>query len=73
MNFCLQGYGEERYENVNLQREVVKQFEALADSTWHFVDASASQEIVHDRIREIADDVVQGCLDGKKPLRRLWL
>ena len=67
------GYGEERYENVELQRAVVNKFKSLADSTWFSVDATQDSDAVFAVIRDKADDVIQHCLDGNIPLKKLWL
>ncbi|BDA50650.1 Thymidylate kinase [Coccomyxa sp. Obi] len=65
------GYGNERYEKEEMQREVAKQFQLLADDRWHTVDAAQTIERVEAEVRKIAEDAV-ACCSGGVPLRVLW-
>lgn len=66
------GYGSERYEKEEMQKEVAAKFEDLRDATWHIVDAGRSIEEVESDVRRIADAAVQSCQQGR-PLQFLWL
>ncbi|KAK9917300.1 hypothetical protein WJX75_002930 [Coccomyxa subellipsoidea] len=65
------GYGNERYEKEEMQKEVARQFSLLADDTWHTVDAAQSIEDVEIQVRDIADSAVAACSEGPA-LRLLW-
>ncbi|EIE20471.1 hypothetical protein COCSUDRAFT_48524 [Coccomyxa subellipsoidea C-169] len=65
------GYGKERYEKEEMQKEVSRQFALLADDTWHTVDAAQSVKAVESQVQEIAEGAVASCSKGP-PLRLLW-
>lgn len=62
------GFGEERYEKVELQQKVKAQFDAMRDATWCTVDADQSMEAVQVAVAAHAATVVEACHAGK-PLR----
>lgn len=67
---CREGYGEERYEQVALQKKVGGEFNELKDTRFHFIDGARDIATVHGEIQAIAADVVQRC--KSMPLDLLW-
>ncbi|KAK9826824.1 hypothetical protein WJX81_004382 [Elliptochloris bilobata] len=65
------GFGGERYEREELQREVARQFMAMRDGAWHVLDASQSEGALHTQVRNIAEDVVDRCRAGPR-VGTLW-
>ncbi|XP_017774811.1 PREDICTED: thymidylate kinase [Nicrophorus vespilloides] len=57
------GFGDERYENDDMQSKVLNIFHQLADNTWEVVDASPSIDEVHktllDKIIKVREDVAE--------------
>ncbi len=47
------GFGEERYETVELQKMVAQQFRELSDGSWHIVDARQTVEDIHSQVGTI--------------------
>lgn len=62
------GFGEERYEKVELQQKVKEKFDAMRDETWHTVDANQPMDAVQAAVATHAATVVEACRAGK-PLR----
>ncbi|XP_057820684.2 thymidylate kinase isoform X2 [Cryptomeria japonica] len=60
------GYGGERYEKLNFQKEVAKLFKALQDSNWQVVDASLPIEDVHNILKELVQKSITDCQRGKE-------
>lgn len=52
-----QGFGDERYETVQLQRRVIAEFDALQTHAWKVVDASGDPRAVHARVLEALQDL----------------
>jgi thymidylate kinase len=67
---CREGYGQERYEQVALQKLVRDEFEKLRDARFHFIDGARDIDVVHADIKEIATEVVRLC--QQTPLELLW-
>ncbi|GFQ04557.1 thymidylate kinase [Phtheirospermum japonicum] len=65
------GYGGERYEKLEFQKTVAQSYKALSDSTWKIVDATLSIEDVEKQLRQIVNECVQMCQNGK-PFSQLW-
>ncbi len=71
-------YGEERYENIELQLKVRKQFmtlkaedEAAGQIPWFVIDARKTIEEIHSEIRDITQRTIQEV--GDKPISRMWM
>jgi thymidylate kinase len=67
---CREGYGQERYEQVALQKLVRNEFEKLRDARFHFIDGARDIDVVHADIKAIASEVVR--LRQLTPLELLW-
>ncbi|KAL8161333.1 hypothetical protein V2J09_012822 [Rumex salicifolius] len=65
------GYGGERYEHLDFQKNVAEKYKLLRDPTWKIIDASMSADEVHDQIRNLALECVTECQKGKS-LSQLW-
>lgn len=65
-------YGLERYEKLEFQTEVGKNYQILRDSTWKVVDASLSVDAIEKEVRDLATNSITSCQEGKS-LRNLWL
>ena len=65
------GYGAERYEKLDFQVEVAKQYRLLQDPTWQNIDASKTIAEVQEMIREASLKVISECKNGKE-LKHLW-
>ena len=44
------GYGEERYEKAEFQRQVSSNFDNLKGSNWVVIDADQPIDIIHDQV-----------------------
>ncbi|KAJ6831173.1 thymidylate kinase [Iris pallida] len=66
------GYGTERYEQLEFQKEVAKHYNLLRDPTWEVVDGSLPLEAVEEQIRRLTMETIVTCQKGK-PLANLWL
>ncbi|CAG0916959.1 unnamed protein product [Notodromas monacha] len=63
---------EERYEQIEIQRKVMKNLEALSDPTyWKTVSADKSVEGLNDEIYSIVTDTLKKCRNTDIP--RLWV
>ena len=65
------GFGGERYEKTEFQREVVKNYELLRRDAWKCLDASRTIEDLHADALKIAMGAVEECRTGK-PIGTLW-
>ena len=65
------GFGEERYETTELQKNVRANFEALTEDWWTTVDATGSVEEVAATCERVARDAVDRCRGGAA-FARLW-
>jgi dTMP kinase len=65
------GFGEERYETTELQKNVRANFEALTEDWWTTVDATGSVEEVAATCERVAKDAVDRCRGGAA-FARLW-
>eukprot|EP00241_Pyramimonas_parkeae_P010812 CAMPEP_0114248746 /NCGR_PEP_ID=MMETSP0058-20121206/13747_1 /TAXON_ID=36894 /ORGANISM="Pyramimonas parkeae, CCMP726" /LENGTH=228 /DNA_ID=CAMNT_0001362193 /DNA_START=79 /DNA_END=765 /DNA_ORIENTATION=+ len=59
------GFGEERYEKVDLQKKVAAQFEAMKSDNWQIVDATQSMETVQKEVQTITKAVIEKCALGQ--------
>ncbi|GKA66406.1 thymidylate kinase isoform X1 [Tanacetum coccineum] len=66
------GYGGERYEQLEFQKNVSQYYKMLSDASWKTVDASQPMEDVEKQLKEIVLDCVVSCQKGK-PVSELWL
>jgi dTMP kinase len=64
------GFGEERYETIDMQRRVNEMFSVLQDDTWSVVRANQEIDAVHSEVKGIAWDAIRKC--QKSPLLTLW-
>ena len=58
------GFGDERYETVSVQRRIIVEFDALQTPTWKVVDALGDIETVHGRVLEALRDLNPGGVFG---------
>jgi dTMP kinase len=65
------GYGEERYETTEMQRNVREVFSDLREDWWSIVDADRSIEQVQVDVEKIAREAVERCKNGLT-LEYLW-
>lgn len=66
------GYGEERYEKVDLQKRVRDCFLELKDHhTWALIDAARAPEELAAQVLTLAEDTIAGCQQGRA-LMTLW-
>uniref|UniRef100_A0A914XHV0 Thymidylate kinase n=1 Tax=Plectus sambesii TaxID=2011161 RepID=A0A914XHV0_9BILA len=65
------GFGEERYENIDMQLKVYHQFQKLRQSDWKVVDASQSVDDMHEEIKTLALEAMDHCT-SKPQQRSLW-
>uniref|UniRef100_A0A2P2JI00 Thymidylate kinase n=2 Tax=Rhizophora mucronata TaxID=61149 RepID=A0A2P2JI00_RHIMU len=66
-----EGYGGERYEQLEFQRKVSQSYQALYDCSWKIVNACQPMEVVEKELQEIVLDHVVACKEGR-PLSYLW-
>ena len=64
-------YGEERYEKVSFQKEVMQQFEQLQGKEWLTVDASRDIATIHAQVLEDTVAVISRC--ATQPISKLWI
>ena len=65
------GFGEERYETTEMQRNVREVFSDLREDWWSIVDADRSIEQVQVDVEKIAREAVERCKNGLT-LEYLW-
>lgn len=66
------GFGGERYERPAFQEEVLRQFEAMRQPDWRWVNADKSIEEIQEELRLDATKVIQRCSKGGVVLKTLW-
>mmetsp|Transcript_19442 Transcript_19442/g.40924 ORF Transcript_19442/g.40924 Transcript_19442/m.40924 type:complete len:162 (+) Transcript_19442:1-486(+) len=65
------GFGGERYEKTEFQKEVLKNYEKLSNDSWNYLDASKSIEDLQEEALKIALDAIEECKKGKA-MGKLW-
>ncbi|XP_052759345.1 uncharacterized protein LOC113511553 isoform X2 [Galleria mellonella] len=65
-----QGYGSERYEQLEFHTKVAEVFSQLQDDTWDVLDASRSIESIQKELFEKTLNIVNNVID--KPLGKVW-
>lgn len=65
------GFGEERYEQVEFQKKVRRNFDALMDDTWILVDGAGTVDEVAQRIRLAIQPKIEKDLDAHSPISYL--
>ena len=63
-------FGNERYESMDFQQVVERQFEALRTGEWHVLDASRDIESLHSEVMKTAKKVIEN--KGDSPIAPLW-
>lgn len=63
-------YGEERYEKVTFQKQVMEQYEQLQGKEWLTVDASKDIETIHAQVVEDTLATISSC--ATQPIAKLW-
>ncbi|KAL8247165.1 hypothetical protein R6Q59_008381 [Mikania micrantha] len=66
------GYGGERYERLDFQKNVAQYYNKLSDASWKIIDACQPMEDVEKQLKEIVLDCVKSCQNGKS-ISQLWL
>ncbi|KAJ0704381.1 putative dTMP kinase [Helianthus annuus] len=66
------GYGGERYEKLEFQKNVAQYYKKLSDASWKMIDACQPMEDVEKQLKEIVLDCVKSCQNGKS-VSQLWL
>ncbi|KAJ0464973.1 putative dTMP kinase [Helianthus annuus] len=66
------GYGGERYEKLEFQKNVAQYYKKLSDASWKIIDACQPMEDVEKQLKEIVLDCVKSCQNGKS-VSQLWL
>eukprot|EP00897_Mesotaenium_endlicherianum_P010455 jgi/Mesen1/9438/ME000618S08815 len=66
------GYGEERFEKVDFQKKVARQFERLRGPTWVNIDACKGLDEIQDSVRAAVLPIVERCARQNPPLSSLW-
>lgn len=65
------GFGGERYEKTDFQKEVQRNYEKLSREDWNYLDASKSIEDLQEEALKIALATIDECKKGK-PMGKLW-
>ncbi|KAJ3673919.1 hypothetical protein LUZ60_005911 [Juncus effusus] len=65
------GYGTERYEKLEFQKEVAENYRALCGSNWEIVDGCLEIETIEEQLRELTMNSIMKCQSGE-PLVNLW-
>ncbi|KAI3793895.1 hypothetical protein L1987_36518 [Smallanthus sonchifolius] len=65
------GYGGERYEKLEFQKNVAQYYKKLSDASWKIIDACQPMEDVEKQLKEIVLDCVKSCQNGKS-VSQLW-
>src|SRR5690606_16079299 len=65
------GFGNERYENIEMLSQVSKNYEILRDETWKTVDASLSIEEVFNSVQNLASECKKQV--SGNPISKLWV
>nr|XP_043634131.1 thymidylate kinase isoform X2 [Erigeron canadensis] len=66
------GYGGERYEQLEFQKNVAQYYKMLSDASWKTVNACLPMEDIEKQLKEMVLDCVMSCQKGK-PVSQLWL
>ncbi|XP_071706954.1 thymidylate kinase-like [Rutidosis leptorrhynchoides] len=66
------GYGGERYEQLEFQKNVAQYYKMLSDASWKIIDASLPIEDVEKQLKEVVLDCVMSCQKGKL-VSQLWV
>mmetsp|Transcript_4749 Transcript_4749/g.6168 ORF Transcript_4749/g.6168 Transcript_4749/m.6168 type:complete len:293 (+) Transcript_4749:95-973(+) len=75
------GYGEERYETLEMQLRVRERFAELQKMdqsfgvdapSWHIIDAAQTIEQVQSEIWQVVDNTLASINEKDKPLQKLW-
>lgn len=66
------GFGNERYEKVEFQQKVAKQYMALKDDTWKLVDATRSVDELEAALRPLVLEQVEQCKSSNLDISTLW-
>ena len=66
------GFGGERYEKTEFQKEVLKNYNKLAKDSWNCLDASKSIEDLQEEALKIALETIEECKKGNRELKNLW-
>ncbi len=65
------GVGEERYEDVEIQKRVRRDYNLLMDQTWSRIDTShLTRDEVVGQVHKLIDDKLQ--VSDLGPVRQLW-
>lgn len=65
------GFGEEKFEEKEMQIKVKEGFKELVDEKWRIVDGGREVEVVHKEVMEIVWETLRKVEKGE-PLRKLW-
>lgn len=66
------GWGNERYERAEFQKEVLSAFEGMRDNDWSWIDADQPEEDVTADVLHAVRKMLQSFRKTQRPLRRLW-
>lgn len=66
------GYGQERYEKLEMQKCVAKQFKHLEDGRFAIIDARRPVHEVSQDVKAVAAAVIARCQKNICPLGKLW-
>ncbi|MFS7980899.1 putative dTMP kinase [Helianthus anomalus] len=66
------GYGGERYEKLEFQKNVARYYKKLSDVSWKIIDECQHMEDVEKQLKETVLDCVKSCQNGKS-VSQLWL
>lgn len=64
------GFGEERYEQTDIQKQVAVNFNILQDKDWKVIDADKSQEDLTKELLIICQNTIHA--SSNKPVYKLW-
>ena len=77
--FFYDRFGDERYEQSDMQKQVRKQFdklqkvdEAEGRVPWHFVNAAQTVDEVQRDINKIVESTISSVQEKQKPVGKLW-
>lgn len=63
-------WGNERFENLKLQRQVMDNYEKLKDNTWRVIDADQKMLNIHSQIMDSVPDIIERVKD--LPIDKLY-
>ena len=64
------GFGKERYEKSEFQKNVLDNFNKLSDNTWQYIDADKEVHEIHEKITKLTVDVISKTEHAQ--LKTLW-